>query len=106
MTPKARFLVLWETPPDPTAFDQHYYDVHVPLTKKLPGLRRYTLSRNVTHMRGDGPYYLVAELDFDDMASLRAAFQTPEGKAAAADAAYLAGRAPARSMIYDLEEME
>jgi uncharacterized protein (TIGR02118 family) len=32
-----RFLVLYEKPENPDAFDRHYRDVHIPLTKGLPG---------------------------------------------------------------------
>jgi hypothetical protein len=40
----ARLLVLYATPSDPTAFDQHYHDIHIPLAKKLPGLQHFDLS--------------------------------------------------------------
>jgi uncharacterized protein (TIGR02118 family) len=105
MTPTARFLVLWGQPDDPTAFERHYRDVHVPLGKKLPGLRRYTFSRNMSQVRGRDPYYLVAELDFDDIEALRTAFQSPEGKATAADVASLAEHASVFSMVYELEDL-
>ena len=35
-----RFLALYETPADPEAFDRHYREVHIPLGRRLPGLRR------------------------------------------------------------------
>lgn len=99
-----RFLVLYDTPADPAAFDRHYREIHVPLTRRLPGLRRYTLSRNASRIRGAEPYYLIAELDWDDMASLREAFRSPEGEATARD---LSSFAPSgvHSMIYELEEL-
>ena len=50
-----RFLVLYNTPQDPAAFERHYRDVHIPLTKKLPGLRRYTIGRHAKLIRGDEP---------------------------------------------------
>jgi uncharacterized protein (TIGR02118 family) len=105
MTPGARFLALWGQPDDPTAFERHYRDIHVPLGKKLPGLRRYTFSRGASSVRGGDPYYLVVELDFDDMDALRDAFQSPEGKATAADVASLAEHAEVRSMVYELEDL-
>jgi uncharacterized protein (TIGR02118 family) len=107
MTTTARFLVLWGTPEDPAGFEQHYREVHVPLVKQLPGLRRYTFSRNVVSIRGGDPYYRIAELDFDDLASLREAFATPAGQATAADVTTLASTAGAqmRSMTYELEDL-
>jgi uncharacterized protein (TIGR02118 family) len=71
----------------------------------LPGLRRYTLSRNIAPIRGDDPYYLVGVLDFDDLSSLQAAFQSPQGHATARDVAELAKNATVESMIYELEEV-
>lgn len=100
-----RFLALYTDPSDPAAFDRHYRDVHVPIAKRLPGLRRYTISRDVTPVRGGPTYHLVAELDYDDMDALRAAFASAEGQAAAADVANLAAYATTSSMIYELEEL-
>ncbi|PTK04380.1 EthD family reductase, partial [Mammaliicoccus sciuri] len=34
----AHMLVIYRTPKDPKAFDEHYFNVHVPLAKQLPGL--------------------------------------------------------------------
>jgi uncharacterized protein (TIGR02118 family) len=95
----ARFLAAYETPADPAAFDRHYQEVHIPLLRQLPGLRRCTVSRDVTALYG-APFYLIAELDWDTMAGLRAAFATPEGQATAADAARLQELAPVRRMIF------
>src|SRR5438132_577185 len=102
-----RFVVLYNKPNDIEAFERHYREIHIPLTKKLAGLRRYTLSRNPAPVRGGEPYYLIAELDWDDMTSLQQAFQSPEGQANAADVANnLAKLSPGiRSMIYELENV-
>jgi uncharacterized protein (TIGR02118 family) len=100
-----RFLVLYDPPSDPVAFDRHYREVHVPLAKALPGLRRYTLSRNLAAIRGGEPYYLVAELDWDDRESMQAAFASPLGQATAADVARLAPDGGVRSMIFEVDEV-
>lgn len=105
MPNRARLLVLWQTPTDPEAFHRHYREIHIPLANKMPGLRRYTLSLNPVRVRGDEPYYMVGELDFDDLASLRATFQSPEGQATAADAAQFERFAKVRSMICELEDV-
>lgn len=99
-----RFLVLYNTPEDPGAFDRHYREVHIPLTKKLPGLRRYTMGRHATAIRGGEPYYLIAELEWDDMAALQKAFQSPEGQATAQDVPTFASGG-VRSMVYEVEEV-
>jgi uncharacterized protein (TIGR02118 family) len=99
----ARLLALYETPAAPETFDRHYREVHIPLGSRLPGLRRYTVSRDAAAVRG-APYYLVAELEWDTMEDLRAAFASPEGRATAADAARLAELAPVRSMIFTADD--
>lgn len=97
-----RFVILYDVPADPAAFDAHYRDVHLPMAKKLPGLRRYTISRGLTTVQG-AKVHLAAELDFDDMAALQAAFGSPEGQAAARDVQEFAGDR-VHSMIFEVEE--
>ena len=96
----ARLIVLYGTPADPAAFDRYYRDVHLPLAHHLPGLRRYPVARDASPVRGGDPYYLIGELEWDTMEDLRAAFASPEGQAAAADAAVLAEMAPMHSMVF------
>jgi uncharacterized protein (TIGR02118 family) len=100
----ARFLALYETPSDPGTFDRHYRETHVPLLRRLPGLRRYTVSRDVTALYGSA-YYLIAELEWDTTDDLHAAFASPEGRATAADAARLQELAPVRRMIFTAEDL-
>ena len=85
------------------AFDRHYREVHIPLGSRLPGLRRYSVGRDVAAIRG-ALYYLVAELEWDTMDDLRAAFASPEGRATAADAARLEQLAPVRSMVFTADD--
>jgi uncharacterized protein (TIGR02118 family) len=94
---------LYETPADPEAFDRHYQDVHIPLLRQLPGLRRYSIGRDVTALHG-APYYLVTELEWVTMDELRAAFASPEGQATAADAARLQELAHVRRMIFTADD--
>ncbi len=100
----ARLIVLYGTPADPAAFDRYYRDVHIPLSHRLPRLRSYTVARDASVVRGGDPYYVIGELEWDTMEDLRAAFASPEGQAAAADAAVLAEMAPMHSMVYTAAE--
>ncbi len=82
----ARLLVMYRTPKDPAAFDRHYFDKHVALAKKIPGVRRYEVSQGpVGTPAGPSPYHLVATLHFDDTAAIGKAIASPEGQAAVAD---------------------
>jgi uncharacterized protein (TIGR02118 family) len=84
-------VVIYRTPKDPVAFNEHYFNVHVPLAKRLPGLRKYEVSRKpILTPAGDPEPYLIGILYFDDLTSLRQAFATPEGQACAADRRILA----------------
>jgi uncharacterized protein (TIGR02118 family) len=96
----ARFLVLYGPPADPAAFDRYYHSVHIPLAHHLPRLRSYTIARDASRVAGGDPHYLIGELEWDTMEDLRAAFASPEGQAATADAAVLAQMAPMHSMVY------
>jgi uncharacterized protein (TIGR02118 family) len=82
----AKLIVLYKRPKDPKAFDVYYFSTHVPIAKKIPGLRRYDVSRgSIATPTGPSDLHLVATLHFDNMAAIQAAFASPEGKATAAD---------------------
>lgn len=81
----AQLLVLYNTPTDPAAFDRYYRETHIPIAKKIPGLKSYTINAGpVMGLAGTAPY-LVATLTFDTFGELTAALTSPEGQAAAAD---------------------
>jgi uncharacterized protein (TIGR02118 family) len=83
----AQLIVLYKTPKDAAAFDKHYSETHVPLAKKIPGLRKFTISEGpVVTPSGPSGVHQVAILQFDDLAAIQTAFATLEGQAAAADA--------------------
>jgi len=82
----ADIVVLYKTPNDATAFDKYYFESHIPLAKKLPGLRKYRVTKGpVATPGGPSNLHLIAVLSFDNMAAIKAAFASAEGKAAAAD---------------------
>lgn len=82
----ARMVVIYRTPKDAAAFDRHYFETHVPISKTLPGLRKYEVSQGpLATPAGPSGFHLVATLHFDDLAAIKAAFASPAGQAAAAD---------------------
>jgi uncharacterized protein (TIGR02118 family) len=82
----AHVVVMYKTPKDAAAFDKHYFETHVPIAKKIPGLKKYEVSQGpVATPVGPSDYYLIATLYFDNMAAVQAAFGSAEGKTAAAD---------------------
>lgn len=101
----ARFVVMYETPSDVDAFERHYNDVHIPLAKQYPGLRRYTRSHKPAVVIGE-PCYMVVMLDWDDMAALQAALGSEIGQRTSQDATTnLARYASFRGMILQLDEV-
>ena len=102
----ARMVVVWRTPKDRDAFDRHYFGVHMPLAKKLPGIRSYEVSVGSIAMLGSAvDTYLVAILHFDSLAAMRAAFATPEGHACAADRRKLADDDDIQTFLFDSKEV-
>jgi uncharacterized protein (TIGR02118 family) len=76
------------TPKDPGAFDTYYFENQVPIAKRIPGPRKYEVSRGAVESAG-GPtrFHLIATLHFDDVKAIQLAFASPQGQAAAADVA-------------------
>ncbi len=82
----AEMVVIYRTPKDVAAFDKHYLETHVPIAKRLPGLRKYEVSHGpVVTPAGASGFHLVATLHFDDLAAIRTAFASPAGQEAGAD---------------------
>jgi uncharacterized protein (TIGR02118 family) len=87
----AQLVVLYKAPADAAEFDRYYHATHVPIAKKIPGLRKYTVSRGpVSTPAGPADIHLVATLDFDSVADIQSAFGSAEGQAASGDLANFA----------------
>jgi len=79
----ARVVVLFRTPKDIAAFDEHYFETHVPLAKMLHGLRKYEILQGPGAIENEA-FHLVATFHFDDVFAADWALASPEGKAAEA----------------------
>jgi len=67
------------------AFDRYYQDTHLPLVKRLPGLRRVVVNRVLPDPTMPA-WDLVVEDHFDSPEAMQAALASPEGQAVVADA--------------------
>ena len=76
-----KLVALYQEPPDPAAFEEAYFNTHLPLIEKVPGLQRTVVTRFTRTIVGDG-FYMMAEMTFADQESLRAAMKSPEMAAA------------------------
>ena len=48
----AKVIAMYKRPADPAAFDRYYYATHVPIAKKIPGLRHYEVTSRPGHDAG------------------------------------------------------
>jgi len=82
----AHMVVVYNRPEDVEAFERHYFEKHVPLAKKLPGIRKYEVSYGpIFSPSGPSDAWMIATLHFDDAESIRSAFASEVGQACAAD---------------------
>ena len=101
----AKVIAMYKRPADPAAFDRYYRDVHVPIAKKVPGLRRYEVNTGpVGTPAGEAPYHVVAIMTFDSLDAIQRALTSPEGQAAAADLANFA-QADVELMIFESRDV-
>jgi len=80
-----KLVALFKRPQDVESFDAHYADVHAPLMRKVPGLERMEVTRNLKAFRGEPDYYLVAEMYFRHQAAFDTAMASEENRAAGKD---------------------
>jgi uncharacterized protein (TIGR02118 family) len=101
----AEVVVMYKTPKDSAAFDKHYSEKHIPIAKKIPGLRKYAISQGpVATPAGPSAFHLIAILTFDNLAGIQAGFGSAEGRAAAADVQTFA-TGGADMLLFDTREV-
>lgn len=71
-----KYVALYRTPDDPASFDADYFGTHVPVVNATPGLVRTELAKVTRMMVGEPAYYVLAELYFDSVDTMKAAFKT------------------------------
>jgi uncharacterized protein (TIGR02118 family) len=80
-----RLLVLYGHPKDPEAFDRYYNEIHIPLAKRMQGLKKWTIGKVLGSPGGASEYYFIADLYADSREAIEAILATPEGQAAVED---------------------
>jgi uncharacterized protein (TIGR02118 family) len=76
-----KLIALYKQPTEPGAFDESYFNTHLPLLAKVPGLQKTVITRFTRTLMGEG-YYLMAEMYFEDYDAYRAGMKSPEMAAA------------------------
>ncbi len=80
-----KLVALYRKPADAPAFDKHYNEIHTPLVKKYPDLRKLEITRVTGAPIGEAKFYLMAEMYWDDKPTMDKALASPEGRAVAKD---------------------
>ncbi len=78
-----KLIALYKQPADVETFERVYMGEHIPLTKKMPGLRRIEINRVTGAPRGEPAYYMVTSLYFDDAETMQQSLASEESRAAA-----------------------
>lgn len=81
----AKLIVMYEEPRDKEGFEKHYFDVHVPLGRKIPNIKSESIHRVIQSQNTNLSLYLILELEFENLEALTLALSSPEAKAAEAD---------------------
>lgn len=87
-----KLIAFYKQPKDKEAFDEHYYNVHVPITEKIPGLQKMKITKGTgSPMGGEAKYYLICEMYYENLEALNEGLRSPEGKASSKDVMGFAG---------------
>lgn len=99
-----RLTVLYGHPENPAEFDRYYHEVHIPLAKKMKGLKGWTIGKCISAEADSAPsYYLIVSLYAESAAAMQAILDSPEGKETVADVSNFATGGV--TFLYDEEEV-
>ena len=73
-----KLIALYSHPENPEDFDQAYFQGHLPLIKKVPGLEDVKAVKHSRTFVGEKAPYMIAEMTFADKESLIAGLNSPE----------------------------
>lgn len=78
-----KFIALYKKPGDDDIadFEKNYFETHLPLLEKIPGLLKSEVTRLTAIPGMETGYYLMAEMYFENMDKLNEGMASPEGKA-------------------------
>src|SRR3989442_13584261 len=77
-----KLIAYYKEPANKDDFEKKYFEEHLPLARKMPGLIKSEISRLKSIGDGQSKYYLQTDMYFDNIDSLNSAMASQEGKAA------------------------
>lgn len=86
-----KMVALFRKPENTEEFDKYYFETHIPLTEKIPGLRKVEITKFTGSPMGESPYYLMCEMFYDSFDAFKEASKTDESKASGRDVMKFAG---------------
>jgi uncharacterized protein (TIGR02118 family) len=99
-----RLTVLYGHPEDPAEFDRYYRETHIPIARRMKGLKGWTIGKcEAAERGGKPPYYMIVGLYAESRRALEAILESPEGRATVADVPNFATGGV--TFMYDDEEV-
>jgi uncharacterized protein (TIGR02118 family) len=81
-----RLTVLYGHPTDPAKFDRYYHEIHIPIAKKMKGLKGWNIGKcEPTDPGAEAPHYMIVGLYADSPEQMQTILASPEGQATIAD---------------------
>ena len=80
-----KMIIMYEQPKDKVGFEEHYFDVHVPLGKKIPNILNNSVHHVIQSQNTSLDLYLITVLEFENIEKLTEALASPEARAAEED---------------------
>lgn len=81
-----KLLVLYNEPKDPALFRKYYVGTHLPLARKIPGLKASRYTFDVKSLGpGRAPYFCIVEAEFENEAAFMTALASKECQAVVDD---------------------
>jgi uncharacterized protein (TIGR02118 family) len=80
-----QLIALFQQPADPAEFEKSYWETHVLLAKKIPGVISLEVSKILPGRDTPAKYYQMAILSFADKDSFKTAMKSPENAEAGAN---------------------
>jgi len=90
-----KIVAFWGAPKpsEVESFEKYYVEVHVPLARKVPHVRKLVLTRTESGLEDAAPpFHRVAELHFDNPEAFHRASETAQWRAMREDAGKMVAR--------------
>ncbi|WP_255485917.1 EthD family reductase [Sporosarcina sp. BP05] len=81
----AKMIIMYEQPKDIVGFEEHYFNVHVPLGLKIPNIIKDSVHHVIQSQNTNLELYMITVLEFESIQKLTEALASPEARAAEED---------------------